>query len=273
MNRKAFTLVELLVVIAIISLLLSILAPSLNIAHDIAKQIVCANNMSATGRGLHMYCQVNNGRFPPYRSIWSGGQPKAIPHAKPEDTFWVGKVGDLDPVTLKPVFRSLGFLYKCGQLPSSKYYYCPAQTGKWYVESTYTWDPNLKQERPWGTFDQITNMIRIGYLWNTWGKLYSTGWDFAARTIEQMENDKALVIDHALFPWYVNVHMAKGSGKPTFNVAFSDAHVESITSDLIVDVLIVCAGSGDSGGAVKKWEQPGNNNDFHDTYRALMISR
>ena len=274
MNRSAFTLVELLVVVAIISLLMSILVPTLNVATDIAKQTVCANNMNSTGRGLHLYCELNKGRFPPYRSRWSSAtsSPIADPHTKPEDTMWAGKAGDVNPVTLKPIYRGLGLLFKSGQLPSPKYYYCPAQTGSWLVERSYTYDETKGKEMLWGTYAAYTSMVRIGYNWNAWGKYYPsrTTWDFAALTLEQAENDKALVIDHGLFPWYMNVHMAKGLGKPTMNVAFPDSHVESITSELFPDVIL--NGAMDSGGGiVKNWEQAAPNNDWHDAYTVLMI--
>ncbi len=48
-HRHGFTLIELLVVIAIISLLVSILLPSLNAAKELAKTAVCSSNMRSIG--------------------------------------------------------------------------------------------------------------------------------------------------------------------------------------------------------------------------------
>ncbi len=59
--RKAFTLIELLVVIAIISLLVSILLPSLNRAKELAKQVLCATNERSIGQAIALYANDYDG--------------------------------------------------------------------------------------------------------------------------------------------------------------------------------------------------------------------
>ena len=59
-----FTLIELLVVIAIISLLVSILVPSLQKAKDLARQAVCASNFHAIGLAFATYAIESNDDLP-----------------------------------------------------------------------------------------------------------------------------------------------------------------------------------------------------------------
>ncbi|MGE3180673.1 MAG: type II secretion system protein, partial [Phycisphaerae bacterium] len=68
--RKAFTLIELLVVIAIISLLISILLPSLSQAREQAKTVKCGANLRSIGQGL-ISCQTENQEFGP---SWDDGE-------------------------------------------------------------------------------------------------------------------------------------------------------------------------------------------------------
>ena len=59
-KRDGFTLIELLVVIAIISLLVSILLPSLKRTKELAKRVVCAMNVHTLLAGVHVYFSDND---------------------------------------------------------------------------------------------------------------------------------------------------------------------------------------------------------------------
>lgn len=63
-HKTAFTLIELLVVVAIISLLVSILVPSLKKAKELAVQVSCQSKFRNIGQVSHMYANDNGGKFP-----------------------------------------------------------------------------------------------------------------------------------------------------------------------------------------------------------------
>lgn len=63
-RRNAFTLVELLVVIGIISVLISILLPSLGKARQSANSLACASNMRSIGQMFYIYMTNNKGNLP-----------------------------------------------------------------------------------------------------------------------------------------------------------------------------------------------------------------
>ena len=59
-----FTLIELLVVIAIISILMSLLLPSLSKSRDIARRSTCASNLKQVGIGFTSYAGDFGGLLP-----------------------------------------------------------------------------------------------------------------------------------------------------------------------------------------------------------------
>ena len=74
-RRDGFTLIELLVVIAIISLLVSILLPSLTRAKDLAKTVLCQSNLRGLGTVFYFYSEEYDQWAPPVkRSDHANGQ-------------------------------------------------------------------------------------------------------------------------------------------------------------------------------------------------------
>lgn len=76
-RSHAFTLIELLVVIAIISLLVSILLPSLTMAKELARRAVCSNNLHQMGVVMAMYTGDNSKGMYPACGIGLGLQDDA----------------------------------------------------------------------------------------------------------------------------------------------------------------------------------------------------
>ena len=88
MKKKGFTLIELLVVIAIIALLVSILMPSLQVAKEMAKDVVCRSNQKNICYAIHLYAEDYD-EFYPYTSAPVYGY--FIPPLS-----WAEKIGRID---------------------------------------------------------------------------------------------------------------------------------------------------------------------------------
>jgi len=76
-RRIGFTLIELLVVVAIISLLMSILLPSLKRARELAKQTVCLSNLRCIGLALGTYAAENDDWAPDGTGFYKAPLPKS----------------------------------------------------------------------------------------------------------------------------------------------------------------------------------------------------
>jgi len=68
-RRRASSLIEMLIVIGVISLMASMLLPSLKRSLSIARTTLCKQNLRSTGQSLAMYRIENNGWLPARRTV------------------------------------------------------------------------------------------------------------------------------------------------------------------------------------------------------------
>ncbi len=78
MKKLGFTLVELLVVIAVISILASLLLPSLSKSREMAQSIKCAGNLKQVTLACQMYAMNYNDYWVPLRMAVAGLTPNAV---------------------------------------------------------------------------------------------------------------------------------------------------------------------------------------------------
>ena len=150
-RSSGFTLIELLVVIAIISLLVSILLPSLNRAKDLAKAAICLGNVRNTVQISLMYASEHNQRFPPSHD--PGGQANsAWKHP------WNGQ-GWMMP--LYPDFVTNRAIWSCPMMAEANQTYRPGDVSpEEYPEiwSTFTYGINGVIHGAWGDYKDLTDI-------------------------------------------------------------------------------------------------------------------
>jgi len=87
-ERQAFTLIELLVVIAILALLVTLLAPMLRRAKDLARQALCATNLHQIGLANYNYSHDTNGQLAGGKDVELWGLPAEPGRAHNQMSAW-----------------------------------------------------------------------------------------------------------------------------------------------------------------------------------------
>jgi hypothetical protein len=156
-------LIELLVTVSIITLLVTILMPSLHRARELARRTVCVSNQRNTATAALLYAESSDEMLPPCR-LYSHMNYLNFNHWV-QWFYWVAKG-----------WQNLGILY-VNHDAEAEMLYCPSQaaernsayghiieqgipprTIEWRVDGTVWW--------PYSTEDPTWDGMRAGYSWN-----------------------------------------------------------------------------------------------------------
>ncbi len=218
-------MIELLVVIAVIGVLLAILVPSLNLAREHGKRVICSSNLKSIGTCLVLYCEAHEDKLP-YND-------------DPEHPYTAYR-GDKDfamHLTGRTAMK-LGLLYETGLIDSPKLFYCPSNRLSWVKYSSYT------SPGSWGTLPQdyntatnSNNWVRVGYCY------YPQSVDkdgnrlpLVAEKHNKLDRYKTMVTD--LIWDFDNLSHVVGKRPRGMNALFGDGHVNYSNNKAAFDPVL-----------------------------------
>ncbi len=234
--RKGFTLIELLVVIAIISLLVSILLPSLQKAKDLAKRTLCTTNIHTQILGCHLYAESYDGFMPINNSN-------------------ISSFGFVSPSIFWNNWSGLGLLYQeqsssdfniryNGIIEDPQTFYCPGRSGA-----------NYEYWASYNVFEQPSNSggrIYMDYLYrysiadkNEGSGAYSNFRD--PWQISDFKDNLSIIADRC-FGTEADTMMLQGHGKDGICAGWLNGNVEWVEDSWFYDQLgCVAVTSGQLG--------------------------
>ena len=227
--KRAFTLIELLVVIAIISLLVSILLPSLQKAKDLAKTSICMSNLRGLGILAGMYSSEQDG-FAPIRMY--------DPQDHAAATFLPRYTGDSQGIGCSvcpsevPFKYGRGGYFKDDPNDSSDHYDIRRYwtygvmllSNRWWIKAPHVESYTVTN---WGiTYTaEVTNLTSITRISDYPYMGDSIAMEYA--TPRQISNFN---VDYATRGWHKR-HQERA------NMLFMDAHVESVSDERLVEAV------------------------------------
>ena len=212
-----FSLVELIVVIGIITILISLLLPTLTRVRESANQVKCAAQLRQIGQAIFNYTTANGGLLP----AWAGNH--SWPHdIREDDEFGPGWITVLEPFS--------------GVKPDSPLFTCPSFRSDthvitYFIEARYEGRQNpLRSTMPISTIKLSSMFVLSGDVTNTyWYQPPFGDWDRDFDNIDKDDNLQPCVLffgeTHGEATGTVgggmNMHRAGN------NILFADGHVKA----------------------------------------------
>jgi prepilin-type N-terminal cleavage/methylation domain-containing protein len=235
-RRVAFTLIELLVVIAIISLLVSILLPSLKKAKSLALSSVCGSQLHTLSVSTAIYTNENNDLLPTYfdfTKLGDGVEPGTYA-GSPYSSFMVTHFKST-PVEYTWIYGQ-ALLYATEIVSDPRNFYCPSQRPR-AGGNAGAWEKEPGEDRDW-QWDKIADWEQAGwsnggYMYNANGLKAPGGTYVQCKRVEDFTSETILAMD--MLSKTESIPHIGLDGK--WNVLWTNGSVSTHGNQTVVDMI------------------------------------
>jgi hypothetical protein len=213
--------------------LISILAPSLRAAKDLAKQMMCGANLHGLGTSVVMYGEANKAMLPPYTKPSGDNYTMSYIDSAPANLHHTYRLSGTDPIIetstgkVRP-YGNWSIMIYYGQIEKSDFLFCPS-----VVDNQLS---HVAFPDPYGTKINTAHyegvIIKCSFPANP--NCEPTSGKHLYTKLEEFPTGKLLTCDPIFNEgWGGTRHLVSGEKSPTYQRLYPDTHVSARTSAAI----------------------------------------